>query len=88
MAVHKQTNKQYALKLFSKSGLKQDQMKLNNLYHEINVMQRVCHDNLMNVYEILEDNNNFYFVCEFVQGGDLDNLINKLNDEHQEKLSE
>ena len=63
-------------------------MKLNNLYHEINVMQRVCHDNLMNVYEILEDNNNFYFVCEFVQGGDLDNLINKLNDEHQEKLSE
>lgn len=31
----------------------------------------------MEVFEIVEDNENFYFICELITGGDLEKLIQK-----------
>lgn len=50
-------------------------------------MQRVCHDALMNVFEILEDNYNFYYICELIHGCDLQKLIEDLQKE-KKSLSE
>lgn len=58
------------MKIMAKNAQKDD-ICVENLFHEINVLQRTAHVNLMGVFEIIEDNNNFYFVCEFIEGGDL-----------------
>ena len=54
------------------------------MFSEINVLQKTVHINLMEVFEIIEDNENFYFICELTCGGDLKTLIkrkkNKLNE--------
>ena len=58
------------MKIMAKNAQKGD-ICIENLFHEINVLQRTSHVNLMEVFEIIEDNNNFYFICEFIEGGDL-----------------
>ena len=57
--VHKVKNKKtsgiYAMKTMAKKDL-DDMIKIGNLFHEMNVSQRTEHPNLMQVFEVLEDN--------------------------------
>ena len=41
------------------------------LLTELNVLQRVDHQNLIKVLEMFEDDKNFYIVSELLDGGDL-----------------
>lgn len=45
------------------------------LLSELNVLQRVEHQNLMRVIEIIEDDTTFYLVSELIEGGDLHNRL-------------
>ena len=76
---NRKTGKKYAIKRLSKKGIHKNESDLDLLYHELNMMKRVCHRSLMDVFEILEDNDYFYYVCEYIEGGDLDKLVNDLS---------
>ena len=39
--------------------------------HEFNVLKIADHPNIVNLYELLEDDTNFYIVSELMRGGDL-----------------
>jgi len=45
------------------------------LLSELQVLQRTEHKNLMPVVEILEDNNDFFLICELATGKDLQHRL-------------
>ena len=75
--VYRATNVQHgyvvALKVVAKSGLKGN--RLASLRNEINIMKSLKHDNIVRLYEALEDTQNVYFAVELCTGGELFNAI-------------
>ncbi len=51
----------------------------NLLENEAFILDEINHDCLVKCFYILSDRHNYYFVLEFVGGGDLISLINKYN---------
>lgn len=72
-AFHKVTGNQRAVKILKKSD--QDEEKL---FLEVDILARLSHPNIMQIFEFFDDNSNFYIVSEFCQGGELfDYIIDK-----------
>ena len=75
--VYKATNIQHdyvvALKVVSKRATKGD--RLATLQNEINIMKIMKHDNIVGVYEALEDEHNVYIAMELCTGGELFDAI-------------
>lgn len=71
------TNQDYAIKIVPKSTL--DHPVLHELMRqELQVLANVNHPNIMRIYELLEDDNNYYVVSEIICGGELfDQIIKK-----------
>ena len=65
-AVHKQTGQERAIKIFKKR--QQDERKL---LLEVNILSKLTHPNIMEIYEFYEDKANFYIVSELCKGGEL-----------------
>jgi len=68
------TRKRYAIKMIRKSKMANGEVP-QMLLSELNVLQRVEHENIMRVLEMIEDDEKFYIVSELVQGGDLHDRI-------------
>jgi calcium-dependent protein kinase len=69
-AVHKATGQTRAVKILKKTD--QDQEKL---FLEVDILARLSHPNIMQVFEFYNDNTNFYIVSEFCSGGELFDCI-------------
>ena len=65
-AVHKLTQQERAVKILKKR--QQDERKL---FLEVNILSKLAHPNIMEIYEFYEDKANFYIVSEFCKGGEL-----------------
>ena len=39
--------------------------------NELTVLQKISHPNIMRVFELMEDDTNYYIVTEFIAGGNL-----------------
>jgi calcium-dependent protein kinase len=69
-AVHKQTGQNRAVKILKKS--EQDEEKL---FLEVDILAKLSHPNIMQIYEFYDDSSNFYIVSEFCSGGELFDTI-------------
>ena len=69
-AFHKLTKQTRAVKVLKKSN--QDESRL---FLEVDILAKLSHGNIMQIFEFYEDNINFYIVSEFCSGGDLFNFI-------------
>jgi calcium-dependent protein kinase len=69
-AYHKQTGNARAVKILKKS--EQDEEKL---FLEVDILARLSHPNIMQIFEFYDDNKNFYIVSEFCTGGELFDCI-------------
>ena len=47
------------------------------MQNELYVAQTITHPNVMYIYELLEDNSNIYIVSEYLDGGELTDLMKK-----------
>ncbi|MBQ2499638.1 MAG: protein kinase [Bacteroidales bacterium] len=65
-AVHKLTGQERAIKILKKR--QQDERKL---FLEVNILSKLAHPNIMEIYEFFEDKANFYIVSELCKGGEL-----------------
>ena len=61
------------------NNFKKSKKSLDLLNKEAKILSEVCHDNLVRCYYIFSDDINFYFVMEFVGGGDLFHLMSTYN---------
>ena len=46
-------------------------MKIINKKTEIDILRKICHPNILNVFEIYEDTKKFYIMSELLEGGEL-----------------
>lgn len=74
LALHTPTNEYVAIKILEKSKI-QDNDEIFFLEKEINCLKALSHPNIIQIYEIIENTNNFYIVMEYASGGDLFNHI-------------
>jgi len=72
----KASKKKYAIKCIKKATVEGDDIKL--LRREIKIMKRVDHPNILKLYEVFEDEDEFYLVMELVDGKELfDKIVEK-----------
>jgi calcium-dependent protein kinase len=71
-AVHKMTGQTRAVKVLKKSD--QDE---NKLFLEVEILCKLSHPNIMQIYEFYDDSKNFYIVSEFCPGGELFDKISE-----------
>ena len=65
---------QVAVKVLEKSRSK-DKKDVERISREIKILKQLHHPNVVQIYEIIETENDLYLVMEFVQGGELFDLI-------------
>jgi 5'-AMP-activated protein kinase catalytic alpha subunit len=73
LAVYKPTGEEYAIKILNKEIIKQ---KMKNVdFKENEIITKFHHINIVNVFELIEDKENFYIVMEYCQKGELFDYI-------------
>lgn len=67
--VKKGSEERFAIKCIKKSSIEGDDIKL--LTREIQIMKNVRHDNILKLFEVFEDEEQFFLVMELVPGKEL-----------------
>jgi len=70
-AKHKQTGKDYAIKIIDKAKVED----MNDIQREIEIMEMVDHPNVIKLYEIFDEPKKMQLVMELVTGGELFDMI-------------
>ncbi len=70
LCVHKVTRQTRACKI-----LKKVQQDLKSLQEEVEILSKLSHPNIIQLYEVYNDKTNFYIVTEFCQVGELFDAI-------------
>lgn len=70
--LHKKTNQERACKILKKSD--QD---VDKFFLEVEILSKLSHPNIMQIYEFYDDNKNFYIISELCKGGELYEMIIK-----------
>jgi calcium/calmodulin-dependent protein kinase I len=75
---HKVTGQQVAIKIIKKSTVAGDDIKL--LRREVQNLKQLQHPNIMKLYEVYEDKDEFYLVLELIKGKELfDKIVERGN---------
>lgn len=48
------------------------------MHNELKVLEETTHPNIMRIFELLEDDSNYYITSELIKGGELYDRILKL----------
>lgn len=72
LGTHLQTGQTRAVKILKKS--EQDEEKL---FLEVDILAKLSHPNIMQIYEFYDDSTNFYIMSEFCSGGELFDCISE-----------
>jgi len=75
-AIHLQTNVTRAVKIIKKSLTSKEQQEV--LINEFNILKMIDHPNVMKVFEFFQDEEHFYIVNEYCNGGELFDKITKM----------
>ena len=67
---HNKTNAQFALKAIDKRLLV-DEQETANFVREVEIMYKILHPNIVNLYGHFEDNIYCYLLMEYIEGGEL-----------------
>ncbi|DAZ95911.1 TPA: hypothetical protein N0F65_012622 [Lagenidium giganteum] len=74
-AVHNATQEMFALKVIEKQRVKRLRIRHPNIFNEINmekeVLNRLRHPNIIRLYQTFQDDDNLYFLLEYLSGGEL-----------------
>jgi len=73
--MHKLTGQMRAMKIIKRDVA--DEAYLQNLNNEIKILKILDHPNIVKLYEIYQDQKNIYLITEYLEGGELFDLILK-----------
>jgi calcium-dependent protein kinase len=86
--VHKITGMMRAVKIYNKSLFPDEYLKSGGLHHEIEILKKLDHPNLVKLYEYYEDEKSVYITMEFCLGGELFQQISSLQRLTEESVIE
>ena len=75
-AVHRKLGRVVAIKVLQKD-LTSDRGMINRFFHEARAANTIRHENVIEVYDFVEDGENVYFVMELLRGRDLHDTIHQ-----------
>lgn len=81
----KTDKKEFAVKVFSKSVIMNDEMEKKCLLYEIKMMREMSHNRVLRLHELYEGENFIYCLCELYRGADLLNSIIKKGSQPETK---
>ena len=70
LAIHKQTNQEVAIKIFEKKNFFSSK-DIIYFQKEIAILKKLNHPNIINIYNIIENDSHFYIIMEYASKGDL-----------------
>ena len=83
------THEKTAIKILDKSRLLEDERDVQRFKKEINILKKLHHKNIIQLYEIMESKTSLYIVMEYCEKGELfDYIVNngKLNEKEACRL--
>ncbi len=84
LGIHKPTNQEVAIKIYEKRNFICPE-DLLNFKKEISILKKVNHPNIIKIYNLIEDNYNYYIIMEYASKGDLFSyIVNKKQLEEKE----
>ena len=75
-AVHRKLGREVGIKVLQKD-LTSDRGIINRFFHEARAANTIRHENIIEVYDFVEDGENVYFVMELLRGRDLHDTIHR-----------
>jgi serine/threonine protein kinase len=85
LGIHRKTGIKVAIKIIPRKQLSTSIKITQAVERELAVLQLLNHPNLIDLYQILQDLNNIYFITEYVPGGELYHI---LTDKKEGRISE
>ena len=73
--IHKLTNNARAMKIIKRDNV--DESFMAALNSEIKILQMLDHPNIVKLYEVYQDPKNIYMITEYLEGGELFDMILK-----------
>ena len=84
LAIHKPTKQEVAIKIFEKKNLISSK-DIIYFQKEISILKLLNHPNIINIYNIIEDDSNIYIIMEYASKGELFKyIVNKKRLEEKE----
>ena len=76
LGIHKETKQKVAIKILEKSALVEKD-DIERLIREMEMLNSLDNINIVKVFEINEDEDNYFIIMEYCEGGELFNYIVK-----------
>lgn len=73
LGVDRDTGEQFAIKIIKK--LQYDKREMDYITREVNIMKSVSHPNVVNTYDVFDTSDRLHIVLEFMEGGELFDII-------------
>ena len=77
IGTHKVTGVPCAIKIIKKSSLAVAEVYQDLMRNELEVLEATNHPHITRVFELMEDNRNYYIIMELVSGGNLLDMVYK-----------
>ena len=74
LGIHKPTKQEVAIKILEKKNFISPK-DLQNFKKEISILKKFNHPNIIKIYNIIEDESNYYIIMEYASKGELFNYI-------------
>jgi serine/threonine protein kinase len=71
LATHMLSKKKVAMKIVRKKKLKKNDVDTSYIDNELAIMAEASHPNLVNAFDLMEDDKSYCIVMENVMGGDM-----------------
>ena len=77
LGIHQTTGHKVAIKIIPRSQLAVSLKIAQAVERELAILQLLGHENLIELYAVLQDSKNVYFVTEYAAGGELYHILKK-----------
>lgn len=88
LARNEKANKSWAIKEVLKEGHENLEIKKNSLIAETEMLKKLNHPNLPAIIDVIETEDTYLVVMDYIEGNDLDDIIKEYGAQPQEKVVE
>ena len=88
LAMNEKANKQWAIKEVRKDGVKDFELIKQGLIVETDMLKKLSHPSLPSIVDVIEDDNTFPIVMDYIQGNPLSKTLEEYGAQSQENVVE